>query len=102
MSVDLLFIDSGGKEYRGKKIMIQAWITYFTMFPDYKIEISEIMETDSMIGLFGLVSGSFNERKSAKYLIPAAWKVKVKEGQVTHWQVYCESNDIEEILKKNI
>ena len=102
MSNDLLYIDSAGKEYRGKEVMIQAWITYFTMFPDYKIEVTEITENDAMIGLFGSASGTFNEKKTAYYRLPAAWKVIVREGNIVHWQVYCESKKIEEIMKKYI
>ena len=104
MRDDHLFIDSGGGKYQGKDIMIQGWITHMTMFPDYKIEIIEIIENDGIIGIFGYASGTYKDLKdtmnSNYYRIPAAWKVN--EGKIKHWQVYCESKKIEEIIEKNI
>lgn len=106
MSDDYLFIDSGGSKYQGKDIMIQGWISYFMMFPDYKIEIINIIESELVVGIFGYASGTFrglkDENNSNYYRIPAAWKVIVIEGKIKHWQVYCESKKIEEILEKNI
>jgi ketosteroid isomerase-like protein len=106
MSDDHLFIDSGGGRYQGKDIMIQGWITFFTMFPDYKIEVIDITENDSIIGVFGYASGTYeglkDETNSNFYRIPAAWKVILNEGKIKHWQVYCESKRIEEIVKRNI
>ena len=106
MSEEFLFIDSGGGHYQGKDIMIQGWITYFTLFPDYKIEIIDIVQNNSMVGVFGYASGTYKEQKDTDnsnfYRIPAAWKVIIKDEKIQHWQVYCESKQIEEIIEKNI
>ncbi len=105
MSEDHVFIDSGGGKYQGKKNMKQGWIGYFNMFPDYKIEIIDITESDSIIGIFGYASGTYKELKdeinSNYFRIPASWKATVKDGKIKHWQVYCETKKIEEIIEKN-
>lgn len=105
MSEDHIFIDSGDGKFQGKKIMKQGWIGYFGMFPDYKIEIIDITEGDSIIGIFGYASGTYkglkDEANSNYYRIPASWKAIVKDRKITHWQVYCETKQMEEIVEKN-
>lgn len=105
MSEDHIFVDSGNGKYHGKENMKQGWIGYFNMFPDYKIEIIDITENDSLIGIFGYASGTYkglkDEMNSNYYRTPASWKVIVKDGKIKQWQVYCESKRFEEIVEKN-
>ena len=105
MADDHIFVDSGDGKYQGKENMKQGWIGYFSMFPDYKIEIIDMTENDSLIGIFGYASGtckgSKDEMNSNYYRTPASWKVIVKHGKIKHWQVYCESKGFEEIVEKN-
>ncbi len=104
MSNDHIFIDSGDNKFDGKENMKQAWITYFNMFPDYKIEIFDITENDSIVGVFGYASGTYkgikNKGNSNYYRTPASWKAVVKDNKIKHWQVYCESKKVDEILEK--
>ncbi len=44
--------------------MIIAWTQYFNMFPDYKIEINEIIKNNSIISLFGYASATYNHLKN--------------------------------------
>ncbi len=105
MSEDHIFIDAGDGRYQGKESMRQGWIAYFKMFPDYKIEIVDITENDTVIGIFGYASGTYkglkNETNSNYYRTPASWKAIIQNGKVKHWQVYCESKIVEEIVEKN-
>ena len=41
MTIDHIFIDSQDNKATGRDNMKQAWIAYFAMFPDYKIEIKQ-------------------------------------------------------------
>lgn len=54
MTHDHKFIDAHGEEFQGREIMRNAWIRYFTLFPDYTIEIKQIIEAKDIIGIFGL------------------------------------------------
>lgn len=105
MSEDHIFVDSGDSKTQGKENMIQGWVGYFKLFPDYQIEIIDITESDSLIGIFGYASGTYKGLKddinSNYYRTPAAWKVIVQDGKIKYWQVYCESKKIEEIVEKN-
>jgi len=105
MSDDHTFVDSGDGKYQGKETMKKAWSIYFDMFPDYKIEIVDMTESGSIIGVFGYASGTYkglkNEMNSNYYRTPASWKAIVKDGKVKHWQVYCESKMADEIVERN-
>jgi hypothetical protein len=105
LSEDHIFIDSGDGKYQGKDFMKQGWVGYFNMFPDYKIDIIDMTENDSIIGIFGYASGTYkgmkNEMNSNYFRVPASWKAIVKDGKIKHWQVYCESKIIEQIVEKN-
>lgn len=88
LSTDHIFIDSGDGRYEGKDFMIQAWIGYFEMFPDYKIEIVDISENDSLVGIFGYASGTYkglhNETNSNYFRVPASWKAIVEDNKIKH------------------
>lgn len=105
MTDDHEFVDAGDSKYQGKENMKQGWLGYFNMFPDYKIEIVDIIESDTIVGIFGYASGTYkglkNEMNSNYYRIPASWKAIVKDGKIKLWQVYCESKVIDEIVAKN-
>ena len=53
MTIDHVFIDSQDNRTIGKDKMRQAWIGYFAIFPDYRIEINEILEKDKAHGTGG-------------------------------------------------
>jgi ketosteroid isomerase-like protein len=105
MSEDHLFIDSQDNRMLGKENMKQAWIAYFTMFPDYKIEINEIFEKDSLICIIGYASGTYNgiqdENNTNYWRIPAAWTAIITENKIKQWQVYADNIIVAEILKRN-
>jgi ketosteroid isomerase-like protein len=61
MTTDHLFIDSQDNRISGKENMKQAWIGYFALFPDYKIEINEILEKDSLNGIISRQKAAPND-----------------------------------------
>src|SRR5262245_5532869 len=75
------FIDSHGKEMSGKEKMEAAWRSYFEMFPDYRIEVTDIFEAENVVALFGSASGAFRgdrKKKGNSWQLPAAWKAILK------------------------
>jgi len=106
ISKDHIFIDSEESKHQGKKTMQRGWIEYFKMFPDYKIEITDITESDFIIGIFGYASGTYkglkNEGNTNFFRVPASWKAIVKDGKIKHWQVYCETKQMEQIIERNL
>jgi hypothetical protein len=105
MTIDHVFIDPQDHKTIGKDNMRQAWIGYFTLFPDYKIEIDGILENDPLICMFGYASGTYrhlvNEDNSNYWRIPAAWRAIVKDDQIKLWQVYADNIIVMDIINKN-
>ena len=105
MSEDHIFIDGQDNKSVGKKGMKEAWEGYYELFPDYQIEISDITENESVIGLFGYVKATYkkltNELNSNFWRISASWKAIVENKKIKHWQVYCDYSELFKIIDKN-
>jgi ketosteroid isomerase-like protein len=100
---DHIFIDGSGGQHTGKAGMKEGWQNYYQLFPDYKIQITDIVEDNSIIGLFGYASGSYKDIniKDNFWKTTAAWKAIVKSKKIFHWQVYCDYTRLMEIIKNN-
>ena len=102
---DHIFIDSQDNRFVGVENMRIGWTQYFEMFPDYKIEINETIANDSIISLFGYVSGTYknlkNKDNSNFWRIPAAWRAIVKDDKIKLWQVYADNMIVMDIIKRN-
>ena len=105
MPDDHIFIDGAGTRHEGKAGMKEGWQAYYDMFPDYKVEITDIIENDTIVGLFGFANATYknikDESNSNFWRIPAAWKGIVKNNKIKHWQVYCDYTDLHKIIERN-
>jgi ketosteroid isomerase-like protein len=105
MPDDHVFIDGMDQKSVGKKAMKEGWDGYFELFPDYRIEIYDIIENESGVGLFGYASATYknltNKVNSNFWRIPAAWKSIVENNKIKHWQVYCDYSNLFKIIEKN-
>lgn len=103
MSDDHTFIDAHNNSITGKANMIQGWKGYYSMFPDYKIEVDEFYEAGSTYVMMGFASGTYKRLNPEKnhWKLPAAWKAVVENGKIKHWQVYCDTKVPYEIIEKN-
>lgn len=95
MSDDHIFIDAHDNRVIGRDEMKQGWIGYFTMFPDYKIEVNDVIERDSLICILGYAGGTYKNMKNAEnsnyWRVPAAWTAIVEGDRVKLWQVYADN-----------
>jgi ketosteroid isomerase-like protein len=105
MTPDCIFIDAYDNVISGKDAIVQAWIGYFKMFPDYLIETVEILEGDSSYAIFGYAGATYknlkDENNSTYFRAPAAWKVIVENNHIKHWQVYADNVRAIEIHNRN-
>lgn len=101
MSDDHTFIDAHGNQVSGRERMIACWHGYFEWFPDYSIAVTEVIEDDDKLALFGFAGGSFKNKEGEEWRLPAAWKAKVKDGRVTLWQVFADTRIPFEIIERN-
>jgi ketosteroid isomerase-like protein len=106
MTKDHEFIDSQGNKMIGNDNLKKAWIGYFGLFPDYKIEITDILQNDSIIVMLGYASGTYKTNNSSSdknnhWRVPASWKVIVVGDKVKLWQVYADNSVVIDIVNKN-
>ena len=103
MTDDHIFIDGSGGQNIGKIGMKEGWQNYYLLFPDYSIQITDVIEDNSIIGLFGYASGSYKSINIENnfWKTTASWKAIVKNNKILHWQVYCDYTKLMEIIKKN-
>ena len=106
MTSDHVFINSHGKRSEGKESMKHGWKGYFEFFPDYTIEITEITENDSVVGIFGHAHATYmnkrNKENSNYWKLPAAWKAVVSDNKIKLWQVFTDTKVPYEIIEQNI
>jgi ketosteroid isomerase-like protein len=107
MSNDHEFIDSRGNSMVGNDNMKKAWTGYFDLFPDYKIEITDTLQNDSIIVLLGYASGTYKttnknvDNNNNHWEIPASWKAIAVDKKVKLWQVYADNSVVIEIINRN-
>lgn len=106
MTNDHEFIDSQGNKMIGNDNLKKAWIGYFSLFPDYKIEITDILHNDSIIVMLGYASGTYKTNKinpdnNNHWRVPASWKAIVVDKKIKLWQVYADNSVVIDIINKN-
>jgi ketosteroid isomerase-like protein len=105
MSVDHRFVDPYGNEAVGIDMMKSGWKGYFEWFPDYEIEITELISYGDTFAAFGFAGGTFEGKKSVSsqntWRLPAAWKVVVKDDRICLWQVYADTKIPFTIIENN-
>jgi ketosteroid isomerase-like protein len=104
MSEDHVFIDGSGNKHMGKDGMKNGWQSYYQLFPDFVIEITDVIDHKSIFGLFGFVSGTYTNIKDKSnsnfWKATAAWKAIVQDKKIKHWQVFCDYTSLMEIINK--
>lgn len=94
MTDDHIFIDAYGNT-ESRDAMKKGWPGYFSWFPDYRIEVSDVLVSGNVVALFGHASGTYHGIETPDNMnhwrIPAAWRVVVEHGKVKVWQVYADS-----------
>jgi hypothetical protein len=125
MADDHKFIDAHGNEVSGNDIMKAGWAGYFSIFPDYLIEITDIFMKPEHIAMgtgkaklpvklayyrndfivaFGFASGTYKGIKTDDnknhFRIPACWKAIIKGGKIQLWQVYCDTKKPFDLIER--
>lgn len=104
MAEDHVFIDSHDDRVNGRKVMGKGWVDYFAMFPDYKIEVNDVVESGALVCIFGYAGGTYknlrNPENSNYWRMPAAWTAIIENQHVKQWQVYCDNTRAIEIINR--
>ena len=106
MKSDHRFIDSLGAVVEGRDAMREGWKFYFSMVPDYNLDISrsfvvENGKAEAMLA--GVASGSYwsngIKRPNSSWSTPAALRAVVRDGQISEWQVYADNEPIRKQMR---
>jgi dipeptidase E len=103
-SDDSVFIDSMGINTAGKMDMEKAWDMFLTFFPDYTIQVKDIISKNGMVAVFGTAKGTVATGgrilAENKFEIPASWTALVKNGKISKWRVYADNEPVRKLLEK--
>ena len=98
-TADHIFVDSLGSPLSGQEQLEQAWAVYFSLFPDYRIEIEPAASQNDVVLACGFASATHAASKKS-WRIPAAWRAIVRKGQIAEWQVYADNKPVYELLSE--
>lgn len=105
MTEDHTFIDSGGTTVSGRGRMVAGWKEYFQMFPDYEIQVEDILTDGALVAAFGSASGTYNGKRGLvpenRIEIPASWKAIVENGKIKLWRVYADWTEGVKIIEED-
>jgi predicted enzyme related to lactoylglutathione lyase/ketosteroid isomerase-like protein len=97
MAEDHRFVDATGVAHVGRDAMRAGWVEYFACFPDYAIEVEDVIAREALASVIGWASGSFRGAGgAAAWRIPAAWRAEIRNGKLFEWRIYC---DVEPMLR---
>jgi ketosteroid isomerase-like protein len=104
MTPDHEFVDSLGVVAAGIDTMRQAWIAYFFMIPDYRIEVTGVFSEGTSVVVTGKASGTVAVRgklpSANAWEIPMAAQAEVRDGRVARWQVFADNDPVRQILNR--
>ncbi|HEX3472541.1 MAG TPA: nuclear transport factor 2 family protein [Silvibacterium sp.] len=103
MTDDFLFVDGLGQEVRGIRQMEKGWEGYFSLFPDYSIQVDDVFSHGPIGGLFGSAQGTYavggKLLAENRWKIPAAWKALVRKERIAEWRVYADNEPVWKIMR---
>src|ERR1043166_1683312 len=88
-TADHIFIDSLGSQLSGLDQLEEAWAGYFSLFPDYRIDVEAAVSQNAVVLACGFASATHAASKESWH-IPAAWRAIVRDGRIAEWQVYAD------------
>jgi|SRR5262245_55128342 len=88
MSDDHTFIDAHGNEVTGRETMKAGWDSYFRLFPDYYIEIEDVLTKGEAAMAYGYAGAGIGQKA---WKIPASWRAIVRGEKIRVWQVYADT-----------
>jgi len=99
-----VFTDSQNNKVIGRDAMKQAWIEYYKLFPDYHIEVNDVLEKHDIIVVTGYAGATYknlrHEDKDNSWIVPACFKAIVADGKIELWQVFADMTKAYEIVKR--
>lgn len=103
MTRDHVLVDSEGAELQGRDAVKAAWQQYYEFFPDYTIDVEDVLSGDDSVALFGVARGTYaregETRPEDSWEIPAAWRAVVRDGKIAEWSVFADNDPVRRIVE---
>src|SRR5882724_2158356 len=100
------FIDSLGVVVEGRDAMREGWKFYFSMVPDYNLDINRSFVAEdgrAEVMLVGVASGSYwsngIRRPDSSWSAPVALRAVVRGDHIAEWQVYADNEPTREQMR---
>lgn len=94
LTPDHCFTDSLGTAIAGRRHVRDAWQSYFTIMPDYRIDVAETYTDGNRVVVLGTCGGIFAKDGALlpeyEWHIPAAWRGQVDDRRLSAWQAYVD------------
>jgi hypothetical protein len=104
MTKNHVFIDSDGSEHPGHEEMRKGWMDYFSMVPDYRIEVKETFSCDNIAVLICTGTGTFTRNGTLSpensWSVPLAIRAVIEDDKVSVWQIFVNPESMREILNR--
>ena len=101
---DAVFIDSMGINTKGREDMKKAWDVLLAFFPDYSVQVKDIISKNGIVAVFGTAKGTLATEgrmlEENKFEIPASWTAVITEGKISKWRVYADNEPVRKLISK--
>lgn len=99
LTEDHVFVDALGQAIRHRKNLVEPWSRYFARFPDYHIVVTNLMQNEDVVGVFGTAGASKGKNgphslPGERWEVPAAWRAVVRNNLIAIWQVYADNEPV--------
>lgn len=105
MTEDHILVDALGNKFSGIESATEVWKGYFSIWPDYWIDMEDIISEGEKIYGFGTMSGTHVGHLPGKsqhfFKIPLAIKAIVDGENIKSWQIFADTKKQSDIIRKN-
>jgi len=103
MTPDHTFTDSLGKVIPTRRAMRDAWLGFFDMVPDYRVEVDQVFDDGDTVVVVGQAKGTFSKDgsllKQNEWQVPAAWRATVVGHRIRAWQAFVDNDPLRRIMR---
>jgi ketosteroid isomerase-like protein/catechol 2,3-dioxygenase-like lactoylglutathione lyase family enzyme len=105
MTTDHAFVDAIGSQISGADTARAGWAKYFQWFPDYLLELTDVLESGQTIMATGTATATYlghpGEAGENHWKIPVALKAILRENKIALWQVFADTKIPFDIIERN-
>lgn len=94
MTANHVFVDTALNSIDGREASLDAWRSFFAMFPDYRNYVEIFAASDEEVMMAGRSMCSVEQLKG-----PFLWRARIVDAKVLEWQIYADTAENRRLLK---